>query len=197
MEYKNKIGIVTTEQGLRDLIGNPIFEAASKIERTREHNLFYVEIELNQGWFISDTTEDIINRIVSDNVITTGVTAAAQHLVSTVLAQTHGEFVRLGDNPKDVEKYVKLDTTNPKDSRILYTEEEKKEIEEKSQEKLFSIMNKSSKMFDKNIKDLNEKFNSLHTNQQPMQQPTYNYPWESEYKKTFNDMFGDVFPGNE
>lgn len=172
MKYTNTICIVTTAQGLRSLIGNPLFEAATEIKRASDtRELYKVTIVTDHGWFASDTTEDIINRITNDGAITTGVTADAQKLVSVVLAQSHGEFIRTGDNPKDIEKYVKLDKNNPNDSRLLYTKNEMKQMEKNAQDKLSKWWQEKEKEADKLTERLNNTISSFTQSQQPYQQP--------------------------
>ena len=49
MKYTNIINVVTTENGLRELIGNPIFEMAEKISRLSNDRLYHVVITVDNG----------------------------------------------------------------------------------------------------------------------------------------------------
>lgn len=109
MKYTNIINVVTTENGLRELIGNPIFEMAEKISRLSNDRLYHVVITVDTGWYASDSTRDVIDRLTSNTAVTKGISAAAQQFIASVLSQSHAEFYRTGDNPKDVEQYIKLD----------------------------------------------------------------------------------------
>lgn len=194
MKYTNTINVVTTENGLRELIGNPIFEMAEKISRLSNDRLYHVVITVDTGWYASDSTRDVIDRLTSNTAVTKGISAAAQQFIASVLSQSHAEFYRTGDNPKDVEQYIKLDPAVNGDHRYIYSDSEVKQQETSMYDKLCKRMDaaanswaKSMDALKSNISNLeqirrqmyNTPYNQPMYNQQPGQPNMYNYQYRN------------------
>lgn len=219
MKYTNIINVVTTENGLRELIGNPIFEMAEKISRLSNERLYHVTITVDSGWYASESTRDIIDRLTSNTAVTKGVSAAAQQFIASVLSQSHAEFYRTGDNPKDVEQYVKLDPAVNGDHRYIYSDAEKKQQEMSMYDKLCKRMDASMNSLNSSIGNLeqirqrmnNTPYNQSMPNQQYGQPNMYNNQYRngnpfqngpsqpfaqnsgSDFDQQFHDIFGDAF----
>lgn len=221
MKYTNIINVVTTENGLRELIGNPIFEMAEKISRLSNDRLYHVTITVDSGWYASESTRDVIDRLTSNTAVTKGVSAAAQQFIASVLSQSHAEFYRTGDNPKDVEQYIKLDPAVNGDHRYIYSDAEKNQQEMSMYDKLCKRMDASMNSLNCSIGNLeqirqrmyNTPYNQPMYNQQPSQPNMYNYQYRnghpfpdgparpftpnngSGFPHQFGDIFGDAFGG--
>lgn len=219
MKYTNIINVVTTENGLRELIGNPIFEMAEKISRLSNGRLYHVVITVDTGWYASDSTRDVIDRLTSNTAVTKGVSAAAQQFIASVLSQSHAEFYRTGDNPKDVEQYIKLDPAVNGDHRYVYSDSERNQQAMDMYDKLCKRMDASMKALNSSIGNLEQirqrMYNTPYTQPMPNQpygqpnmynnqyrngNPFQNGPSQpftpnsgSDFDQQFHDIFGDAF----
>lgn len=219
MKYTNIINVVTTENGLRELIGNPIFEMAEKISRLSNDRLYHVVITVENGWYASDSTRDVIDRLTSNTAVTKGVSAAAQQFIASVLSQSHAEFYRTGNNPKDVEQYIKLDPAVKDDHRYIYSDAERNQQEMSMYDKLCKRMDASMNSLNWSIGNLerlrqrmyNAPYNQPMHNNQQCQPNMYNNQYRngnpfqngpsqpftqnngSDFDQQFHDIFGDAF----
>lgn len=176
MKYTNTINVVTTENGLRELIGNPIFEMAEKISRLSNDRLYHVVITVDTGWYASDSTRDVIDRLTSDTTVTKGVSAAAQQFIASVLSQSHAEFYRTGNNPKDVEQYIKLDPAVKGDHRYIYSDSERNQQEMSMYDRLCKRMDAATNSWAKSMEALKSNINNLEQIRQRMHNTPYNQP---------------------
>lgn len=200
MKYTNIINVVTTENGLRELIGNPIFEMAEKISRLANDRLYHVTITVDNGWYASESTRDIIDRLTSNTTVTKGISVAAQQFIASVLSQSHAEFYRTGDNPKDVEQYIKLDPAVKGDHRYIYSDDERNQQEMDMYDKLCKRMDASMNSWAKSMDALNSSIGNLEQIRQRMHNTPYNQPMYNQPVNQFgqpnmcNNQYGNGNP---
>lgn len=176
MKYTNTINVVTTENGLRELIGNPIFEMAEKISRLSNDRLYHVVITVENGWYASESTRDVIDRLTSNTAVTKGISAAAQQFIASVLSQSHAEFYRTGDNPKDTEQYIKLDPAVTGDHRYIYSDSERNQQEMSMYDRLCKRMDAATNSWAKSMDALKSNISNLEQIRQRMYNTPYNQP---------------------
>lgn len=190
MKYTNIINVVTTENGLRELIGNPIFEMAEKISRLSNDRLYHVVITVDTGWYASDSTRDVIDRLTSNTAVTKGISAAAQQFITSVLSQSHAEFYRTGDNPKDTEQYIKLDPAVNGDHRYIYSDSERNQ-------QAMDMYDKLCKRMDASMNSLNSSIGNLEQIRQRMYNAPYNQPMPNQQygqPNMYNNQYRNGYP---
>lgn len=190
MKYTNTINVVTTENGLRELIGNPIFEMAEKISRLSNDRLYHVVITVDTGWYASDSTRDVIDRLTSNTTVTKGISAAAQQFIASVLSQSHAEFYRTGDNPKDVEQYIKLDPAVNGDHRYIYSDSERNQQEMSMYDRLCKRMDAATNSWAKSMEALKSNISNLEQIRQRMHNTPYNQPMYNRPNDYYNQQCG-------